>query len=362
MLPGKAYPELYQALLEEKIAKLESQFSDLHLPKMKTYSSPPSHFRMRAEFKIWQKDGTAHYAMYEPGKYKQPVLIEEFSIGSKSIVELMPRLINKINTSEILRKKLFQIEFLSSSDGDILASLIYHKPLDDTWNQEAEALQGELACSIIGRSKGQKRVLTKDFIYESFLVDGRNYTYQQVESSFTQPNATVCQHMLNWAKDLSANLGGDLLELYCGNANFTLPLSRNFSRVFATEVSKTSVKSAQHNIALNKVDNIEIARLSSEEFTQAMNKERPFRRLSHIDLDGYNFSSIFVDPPRAGLDPGTLALASQFDNIIYVSCNPDTLKQNLLYLTKTHAIQDFAVFDQFPYTDHLECGTLLSRN
>ena len=48
-----------------------------------------------------------------------------------------------------------------------------------------------------------------------------------------------------------------------------------------------------------------------------------------------------------------------FDRILYISCNPDTLKENLTILGETHKIERFALFDQFPYTHHMECGMLL---
>ena len=44
----------------------------------------------------------------------------------------------------------------------------------------------------------------------------------------------------------------DLLELYCGNGNFTVPLAANFRRVVATEVSKASVAAAQHNMKVGR--------------------------------------------------------------------------------------------------------------
>lgn len=53
----------------------------------------------------------------------------------------------------------------------------------------------------------------------------------QVEGSFSQPNGGVCQQMLTWAQSASRDAGGDLLELYCGNANFTIPLAANFKQV-----------------------------------------------------------------------------------------------------------------------------------
>ena len=38
-----------------------------------------------------------------------------------------------------------------------------------------------------------------------------------------------------------------------------------------------------------------------------------------------------------------------------------TLIDNLKQLTVTHEIARFALFDQFPYTDHLECGVQLMK-
>jgi tRNA (uracil-5-)-methyltransferase len=68
-----------------------------------------------------------------------------------------------------------------------------------------------------------------------------------------------------------------------------------------------------------------------------------------------------VDPPRSGLDALTVKQVSEYENIIYISCNPETLKENLQNLTQTHDIKRFAIFDQFPYTEHLECGVYLTR-
>ena len=112
---------------------------------------------------------------------------------------------------------------------------------------------------------------------------------------------------------------------------------------------------------LNNISNVTIARLSSEDFSQAIDKVRSFTRLENIDLDSYNFSSIFVDPPRSGMDPHTTAITQRYDNIMYISCNPATLKQNLNTIINTHDITNVAVFDQFPYTHHLEVGITLRK-
>ena len=50
----------------------------------------------------------------------------------------------------------------------------------------------------------------------------------QVEGAFSQPNGQMCAKMLAWGLDVTRGSEGDLLELYCGNANFTVPLAQNF--------------------------------------------------------------------------------------------------------------------------------------
>lgn len=353
-------PDNYQQQLDEKLSRLKMAFSDLPLPPLEIHTSQPLNFRMRAEFRIWHENGRAHYGMNNPGE-KKPYIIENFPIGSELINQLMPQLLNAINTNEHLSHRLFSAEFLTTLSGEALITLIYHKPLNDEWQQAAEALKQQLNVPIIGRSRKQKRVVGRDFVIEQLEVVGKNYSYQQVETGFTQPNALVNQKMLDWAVTHSRAFGGDLVELYCGNGNFTCALAQNFNRVLATEISKISVRSAAYNFEANGIDNVTIVRMSSEEFTEALNNIRPFRRLKDIDLNSFNFSTIFVDPPRAGLDDGTLELVKQFDYILYISCNPETLKNNLDSICQTHTIEQFAIFDQFPYTHHLESGVVLKK-
>ena len=352
----------YQQQLDSKVDHYRSLMADvgIELPQLDIYNSAPSGFRMRAEFRIWHENGQAHYAMNKPGE-KRPYIIHDFPIGSALINQLMPRILAAVNSSDTLSFKLFSMEYLTTTTDQALITLIYHRQLDEQWQRVATELQSALNIKIIGRSRKQKVVLSDDFVTERVLVNNREYSYQQVEASFTQPNAEVNQKMLTWASDCLAESRGDLVELYCGNGNFTAVLAQHFNQVLATEISKVSVTSATTNFVANNIDNVTIARLSSEEFTQALNRERVFRRLANVDLDSFDFSTIFVDPPRAGLDVGTEKLVTKMDNILYVSCNPNTLAENLKQITKTHRVVKAALFDQFPWTHHIESGVYLER-
>ena len=355
----------YQQQLDAKVARISAQFAEYNPPALQVFASPEHNYRMRAEFRIWHIEDDLFYAMFERSedKQKKVIRVDEFPIADRSINLLMPKLLAALKADPVLSARLFEVHFLATLSGEMLVSLLYHRKLESDWEPAAQALSKALNIKLIGRSRGQKFVLSDEYVVEQLQVFERTYTYKQIESSFTQPNAQVCQKMLEWACTVAEYSEQDLLELYCGNGNFTLPLSTRFRRVLATEMAKSSVYAAQWNIEQNQIENIQVARLSAEEFTQAYNGEREFRRLqeANIDLASYDFDTVFVDPPRAGIDDDTLKLLQRFKRIIYISCNPDTLHDNLKTLCQSHKVTQFALFDQFPYTHHVESGVLLEK-
>lgn len=354
-------PAEYELQLGAKRQRLVELLQPFNAPEPDVFESPREHFRLRAEFRLWYEDGQPHYAMFEKGNKYKPVLIDQLPIASRRVNELMAPLLEACKADPLLGRKLFQVEFLTTLSGEALVSLCYHRPIDETWNAAAQRLAEQLGILTIGRSRGRKRVLERDYVVEELEVNGRKWRYQQVEGGFTQPNGHVNQHMLSWAQEAVGHNNDDLLELYCGNGNFTLPLSTCFRKVMATELSKSSVYSAIANMEMNSVENVTLVRLASEEVTQALTGVREFRRLQGIDLQGFEFGTVFVDPPRAGLDPATLELVKGYQRILYISCNPETLAANLQELSDTHRITRCALFDQFPYTHHMESGVLLEQ-
>ncbi|MGE8304857.1 tRNA (uridine(54)-C5)-methyltransferase TrmA [Pseudomonas sp. B21-031] len=354
-------PSSYATQLDAKVARLRELLAPFGAPEPAVFDSPREHYRLRAEFRLWREDGQRHYAMFAPGEKHKAILIEDFPIASERINDLMPRLKAAWQASEALSNRLFQVEFLTTLAGDAMVTMCYHRPLDEAWEVAARQLADELGVSLIGRSKGKRLVIGRDYAVEQLDVAGRVFSYRQPEGAFTQPNGAVNQKMLSWAFDAMGEREDDLLELYCGNGNFTLPLATRARQVLATEISKTSVNAALSNLDENGVDNVRLVRLSAEELTQALNDVRPFRRLEGIDLKSYAFGTVFVDPPRAGMDPDTCELTRRFERILYISCNPETLAANIEQLQDTHRIERCALFDQFPYTHHMESGVLLVR-
>ena len=357
-------PDNYEKQLNAKKAQFNEQFATFNLPVLECFESSKQNYRMRSEFRVWHDGDDLYYIMFDK-ETKQKIRVDQFLPAGTLINNLMPKLITLLKSADILRRKLFQVDFLSTLSGQVVVSLLYHKQLDDQWlaevNRIKSALSNEFNIHFIGRAKKQKVLVDQDYVVEKLDVDGRTLFYQQIENSFTQPNTEVSIKMLEWAIDCTRESEGDLLELYCGNGNFSLALAKNFTKVLATEIAKPSVHSAQFNIAKNNIDNVTIIRMSAEEFTQAINGEREFNRLEGINLNDYQCNTIFVDPPRSGLDDETVKMVQNYDNILYISCNPDTLYNNLEVFNQTHEVKRFALFDQFPYTHHTEAGVYLVK-
>jgi tRNA (uracil-5-)-methyltransferase len=269
----------------------------------------------------------------------------------------MATLLFKINNSELMKKKLFQINFRTSGS-KVLATLIYHKTLQDEWSTKALKIQNSYEnLSIVGRSKKQKVLIGKEDLEISHNYDNSTIKILQNDLVFFQPNFYLYPLMVSFISN-QLEEPKDLLELYCGCGGFTLPLASNFNKVFATESNKHSIKLLKESIIINNLLNIETARLSDNETASALTNERLFRRLKHVNFQSYEFSHVLVDPPRAGLSEETINLSKQFKNMIYVSCNPKTFIRDLKKLDRK--IQSIGIFDQFANNNHLEVIAFLN--
>jgi len=349
----------YSAQLDAKLQGNKERFSSYFSGDISVFESPDQHYRSRSEFKLWHDGDEIRYAMNNATK-DGVVFIEECPQVNEYIANLMPRLLQEIDEKDI-GFKLFGIDFLSSSSGEIVISMLYHRRLDEEWSILATEIAQALNIYIIGRSRKQKVVIGQDYITETLHIDAKEYKFQYIENSFTQPNPRVNEQMISWAMQKYQNTNGDLLELYCGAGNFTIPFASIFDKVLATEISKSSINAAKANMQLNSVENIEFLRMDVEDFVGALDGIREYRRMKDVDINSYNINTVFVDPPRSGMDEKSCKFVSRYEHILYISCNPLTLLRDLELLSQTHDVTDMALFDQFPYTHHVEMGVKLER-
>ena len=333
-----------------KFIKFSKDISKYYPKKIVTNLSPASSYRSRCEFGYSNES----YVMHDD---KSKIYIKSFDIGVKSIQLLMPILLELINNSFEIKNKLFQINFRSNSKNNVLVTLIYHKNISEDLINKIEQIKKKLKVEIIIRAKNQ--TYPKDNIYLQDLITPKNIKIFQTDNSFYQPNSFLLSKMIDKVKSLVKH-PTDLIELYCGVGTFTLPLSKLFKNVFASENDRKSIKCLNKAIIDNNISNIHSVRLSATEVDELL-KGKNFRRMGETNIKSYDFSHILVDPPRCGLTDEVVKFLKGFENIIYISCNPETYIKDIKLL-KDHKIKDIEIFDQFPNTKHLEIVSILSIN
>lgn len=354
-------PAQYAQQLADKVAMAASCLPLDGVP-LSVAPSPPVGYRMRAEFRVWHEGDSWQYVMFDP-QTKQRLVILDCPMVTEAIRELMQPLRVLLLGLPRLSQRLYGVDFLASSAGEVLVTLIYKAPLDDDWEQAARALVLPPHVMLMGRSRGKKRVLVQDYVTERLtLPDGGRFDIRHVENAFSQPNAAVNLQMLAWVDARLGEMGPlrSALELYGGAGNFTWVLARHADRVVMTELSRQAVAAAQAAFEAAGMAQVRVAAMDSAEVSARLAASGAGARLAWQGED-YDFDVLLVDPPRAGLDEVTCQLAARFERIVYVSCNPETLARDVAALAESHQITAAAVFDQFPYTHHTEMGVVLER-
>jgi len=166
-------------------------------------------------------------------------------------------------------------------------------------------------------------------------------------NSFFQTNPYCCARLYSIIKEETKNMGGDALDMCCGSGGITLQISDNFNKVTGVDISAQNIEDALLNAALNKKQNIEFVCADAEKFQ-----------------DIKKFSTVILDPPRAGLGKKMkeALLTDGAENVVYVSCNPANLAEDLKKLTQVYRIEKIIPVDMFPHTRHVEVIAILKRD
>lgn len=143
-----------------------------------------------------------------------------------------------------------------------------------------------------------------------------------------------------------------VLDAYCGTGTIGLLAAANAAEVLGVELNADAVKDARDNAVRNGVSNIRFLCADAGDFLRQAAAEKQV------------FDAVLMDPPRAGSSRAFLSalctLAPQ--KIVYISCNPETLKRDLLYLCKNgYAVKKLRPVDMFPHTKHVESVCLLTK-
>ena len=187
--------------------------------------------------------------------------------------------------------------------------------------------------------------LNDKLIYgESYIIEEiDNIKYSIYPDSFFQVNKDNMKIMYDKAREY-AGYGNNLLDLYCGTGTIGIYLKDNFKHIDGIEINKDSIKNANINKKLNNINNI---KFTSGDASIAKNN---------------NYDVIIVDPPRSGLSNKVINFLdnSNAKRIVYISCNPKTLKRDIDLLNNYKMIK-LEIINMFNKTKHIECITLLEK-
>jgi 23S rRNA (uracil1939-C5)-methyltransferase len=167
---------------------------------------------------------------------------------------------------------------------------------------------------------------------------------------FSQVNRDQNRTMLEIVRRMAGFQGTEnVLDLYCGNGNFSLPIAAEVASVTGVEEYAGSIASAEANRAANGIANAEFICADAS----AGLKQLAARRFDTVILDPPRSGAADVLPGLCGLDP---------DRIIYVSCDPSTLARDCgLLAGYGYHVRECVPLDMFPQTYHLESVTLLRK-
>lgn len=199
--------------------------------------------------------------------------------------------------------------------------------------------------SLVNKIKIDSLYLNDKLLYgNAYIIEELgNIKYSIYPNAFFQVNTDNMKIMYDKVKEYAGS-GNKLLDLYCGTGTIGIYLKENFKEVTGIEVNKEAILNANINKGLNNLSNINFI---CGDASIAKNN---------------NYDVIVVDPPRSGLSNKVINFLNKSDakTIVYVSCNPKTLKRDLDLLDK-YKVTKLECVNMFNKTKHCEVITALDR-
>ena len=168
---------------------------------------------------------------------------------------------------------------------------------------------------------------------------------------FTQVNGEINPLMLKQALELlQPNSEDNILDLFSGLGNFTLPIARYAKSVVGVEGSEVMTTRASENAEANGITNATFYAADLSKIPEVV-----------LEWMKGRYNKILLDPARTGAKE----IIEYFPNwkpqrIVYVSCNPSTLARDAGILVNQlgYKLKKVGVMNMFPHTSHIEAIAL----
>jgi len=321
-------------------------------------ASSPFNYRQRLQLKVHAAGARLSLGFFRSGSHYVVDIPERCEIAVPALNKALPE-VRSLVASCGEPHKVPQIDLAASSDGQV--SLVFHYIGDDREKISrylAGAGKSLRTIQSVSLKTGRKSSSENVFGFEKVGYTVPDSAGGEMElyfspDGFSQVNFFQNRAIINSIIDFCAvSAPSSVLDLFCGNGNFSLPLAKTSRRIVGFETFEKSVSFAEFNARSNGITNAAY-----------------FNRDSAAGVDelasaGETFDLVIIDPPRSGADAisGKLAKVAA-SHVIYISCDPPTLSRDLASLNKSgFEVMSVQPVDMFPQTYHLESITFLKKN
>lgn len=322
----------------------------------------PYYYRNKSIFPVSIKNGNNVIGIFAKRTH-EIIEFDDCKIQSKQAQEISKEILNnwnyniydENNNTGILKNIMVRIGF---SSNEVMVVLIVKKFINYDFNHLIKKFPNIKTIVINVNFANTNVALSKDnrIIYGNGTIKDKinDYIFEISPNSFYQVNPIQTEKIYNLAiKNAKLNNNDIVYDLYCGVGTIGICLANKVKKVYGIEIIKEAIENAKLNAKLNNIQNIEFIE---------NNVEDGFEELANKNIDKPNV--IIVDPPRKGLDKRTIEniLKLETDRLIYISCNPATMVRDIKILEEKYKINDITPIDNFPWTSHVECVSILSIN
>lgn len=280
---------------------------------------------LKTVLEYFRKQDLSYYRVMSHKGYLRNLVIRK-ATNTKEI------LINLVTTS--------QIDFDMSEITEILKTLNYEGELKGILHTINDSLSDVVQADNI------KVLFGEDYVTEDIL----GLKFKISPFSFFQTNSKGAEKLYNIVREFMGDAKCKVVfDLYCGTGTIGQISAHNAKKVIGIELIEEAAKAANENARLNGLDNCEFIAGDVAKTIKDL-KDKP-------DI-------VILDPPRPGVHPDALKYVAKFDpeEIIYVSCNPKTLVEDLkILMYEGYKVEKVRVMDMFPHTPHVETVVKIVR-
>ena len=252
----------------------------------------------------------------------------------------------EINECKITKKSINKVISLIKSFNLNYANIV----IRSNYNDEVLIIINSKENISINDDLSKYKIL--GIILNDKTIYGENHFMEKIDNLFFDVSYDAFFQVNNFINNklfeiIKENVSGEnILDLYSGVGTLSIMASQNASIVYAIEVNENAVKNALLNAKINKIKNVNFILGKVEEKINLINDK--------IDI-------VIVDPPRSGLDKKTIDYLKKINasKIIYISCDTQSLANNLNDLINDYTVEKLYLLDMFSYTYHVECVCVL---